>query len=124
MQRLSAKDIADQNNENKATPFPLKGDEETEVQVIGIYEILKPDSLFESIVTYEKLENQIFIDIDTLQNLFGDMPVGFYEVVFTVNDPAQLDSIITHDNYLSKCPSASSENLDIARYACDFLLCS
>ncbi|EOS24732.1 hypothetical protein C804_05097 [Lachnospiraceae bacterium A4] len=31
---------------------------------------------------------------------------------------------ITHDNYLSKCPSASSENLDIARYACDFLLCS
>ncbi len=33
-------------------------------------------------------------------------------------------SEITHDNYLSKCPSASSENLDIARYACDFLLCS
>ena len=32
-------------------------------------------------------------------------------------------SEITHDNYLSKCPSASSENLDIARYACDFLLC-
>ncbi|MEZ3491766.1 MAG: hypothetical protein K1W38_05560 [Lachnospiraceae bacterium] len=31
-------------------------------------------------------------------------------------------SEITHDNYLSKCPSASSENLDIARYACDFLL--
>ncbi|MEZ3472004.1 MAG: hypothetical protein K1W27_04035 [Lachnospiraceae bacterium] len=31
---------------------------------------------------------------------------------------------ITHDKYLSKCPSASSENLDIARYACDFLLCS
>ena len=39
----------------------LKGDEETEVQVIGIYEILKPDSLFESIVTYEKLENQILL---------------------------------------------------------------
>lgn len=24
---------------------------------------------------------------------------------------------------LSKCPSAASENLDVARYACDFLLC-
>ena len=31
---------------------------------------------------------------------------------------------IAHDNYLSKCPSAALENLDIARYACDFLLCS
>jgi putative ABC transport system permease protein len=90
-----SKDIADQNNLKIGDTISLKGDEETEVQVIGIYEILKPDSLFESIVTYEKLENQIFIDIDTLQNLFGDMPVGFYEVVFTVNDPAQLDSMMS-----------------------------
>lgn len=89
-----SKDIADQNNLKIGDTISLKVDEETEVQVIGIYEILKPDSLFESIVTYEKLENQIFIDIDTLQNLFGDMPVGFYEVVFTVNDPAQLDSMM------------------------------
>ena len=33
-------------------------------------------------------------------------------------------SEITHDNNLPKCPSAASENLDIARYACDFFLCS
>jgi len=25
---------------------------------------------------------------------------------------------------LSKCPSAASDNLDVARYACDYLLCS
>ncbi len=31
-------------------------------------------------------------------------------------------SEITHDKNLPKCPSAASENLDIARYACDFLL--
>ena len=96
-----SKDIADQNNLKIGDTISLKGDEETEVQVIGIYEILKPDSLFESIVTYEKLENQIFIDIDTLQNLFGDMPVGFYEVVFTVNDPAQLDSMMSEVKGLS-----------------------
>ena len=96
-----SKDIADQNNLKIGDTISLKVDEETEVQVIGIYEILKPDSLFESIVTYEKLENQIFIDIDTLQNLFGDMPVGFYEVVFTVNDPAQLDSMMSEVKGLS-----------------------
>ncbi len=90
-----SKDMADQNNLKIGDAISLKADAETEVKITGIYEILKPDPVFESIVTYEKLENQIFIDTDTLQNLFGDMPVGFYEVVFTVNDPAQLDSIMS-----------------------------
>ena len=67
-----SKDMAEQNNLKIGDPISLKADEETEVKIIGIYEILKPDPVFESIVTYEKLENQIFIDIDTLQNLFGD----------------------------------------------------
>ncbi len=90
-----SKDVADQNNLKVGDTISLKVDAETEVKITGIYEILKPDPVFESIVTYEKLENQIFIETDTLQNLFGDMPVGFYEVVFTVNDPAQLDSIMS-----------------------------
>jgi len=25
---------------------------------------------------------------------------------------------------MAKCPSAASDNLDVARYACDYLLCS
>lgn len=96
-----SKDMADQNNLKIGDTISLKADEETEVKIIGIYEILKPDPVFESIVTYEKLENQIFIGTDTLQNLFGDMPVGFYEVAFTVNDPAQLDSIMSEVKGLS-----------------------
>lgn len=96
-----SKDMADQNNLKIGDTISLKADEETEVKIIGIYEILKPDPVFKSIVTYEKLENQIFIDTDTLQNLFGDMPVGFYEVAFTVNDPAQLDSIMSEVKGLS-----------------------
>ena len=43
-----------------------------EVRVIGIYEIRKPDPAFASIATYEKLENQIFIDTAALHDLFGD----------------------------------------------------
>ncbi len=31
---------------------------------------------------------------------------------------------ITHQFDLYKCPSAASDNLDVARYACDYLLCS
>lgn len=96
-----SKNMADQNNLKIGNLISLKAEEETDVKIIGIYEILKPDPVFESIVTYEKLENQIFIDTDTLQNLFGDMPVGFYEVAFTVNDPAQLDSIMSEVKGLS-----------------------
>lgn len=96
-----SKDMADQNNLKIGDIISLQADEETEVKIIGIYEIRKPDSAFASIVTYEKLENQIFIDTSTLQNLFGDMPMGFYEVAFSVYDPAQLDSIMSEVKGLS-----------------------
>ena len=55
--------MADQNNLKTGDTISLKAGEKTEVKIIGIYEILKPDPVFEGIVTYEKLENQIFIEI-------------------------------------------------------------
>ena len=96
-----SRDMADQNNLQIGDSIFLQADEETEVKIIGIYEIRKPDPAFASVVTYEKLENQIFIDTGTLQNLFGDKPVGFYEVAFSVYDPAQLDSIMSEVKGLS-----------------------
>lgn len=96
-----SRDMADQNNLQIGDSISLQADEEAEVKIIGIYEIRKPDPAFASVVTYEKLENQIFIDTGTLQNLFGDMPVGFYEVTFSVYDPAQLDSIMSEVKGLS-----------------------
>lgn len=89
-----SRDMADQNSLQIGDSISLQADEEAKVKIIGIYEIRKPDPAYASIVTYEKLENQIFIDTSALQDLFGDMPVGFYEVAFSVYDPAQLDSIM------------------------------
>lgn len=88
-------DLADKNGLKLGDTIFLQSDNEVSVKIIGIYEILKPDSLFENIVTYEKAENQIFIDLHTLQDLFGNIPAGFYYVTFAVCDPAQLDSIIS-----------------------------
>lgn len=79
----------------------LRSDNSVDIKIIGIYEILKPDSPFENIVTYEVAENQIFIDFHTLQNLFGDVPAGFDSVTFNIYDPAQLDNIISEVNNLS-----------------------
>ncbi len=96
-----SRDMADQNSLQIGDSISLQADEEAKVKIIGIYEIRKPDPAYASIVTYEKLENQIFIDTSALQDLFGDMPVGFYEVAFSVYDPAQLDSIMSEVKGLS-----------------------
>ena len=96
-----SRDMADQNSLQIGDSISLRADEEAEVRIIGIYEIRKPDPAYASVVTYEKLENQIFIDTSALQDLFGDMPMGFYEVAFSVYDPAQLDSIMSEVKGLS-----------------------
>ena len=96
-----SRDMADQNNLRIGDSISLQADEEAEVKIIGIYEIRKPGPAFTSVVTYEKLENQIFIDTSALQSLFGDMPVGFCEAAFSVYDPAQLDNIMSEVKGLS-----------------------
>ncbi len=96
-----SKDLAEANSLGLGSYISLQADRAVDVKVIGIYEILKPDSPLANIVTYEKAENQIFTDMNTLQDLFGDKPAGFDSVAFTVYDPAQLDSIISEVNGLS-----------------------
>lgn len=96
-----SKDLADANSLGLGSFISLQADRAVDVKVIGIYEILIPDSPFANIVTYEKVENQIFTDMNTLQDLFGDKSVGFDSVAFTVYDPAQLESIISEVNGLS-----------------------
>ena len=96
-----SRDLADLNNLKIGDVISLQADKETEVRVIGIYEIRKPDPAFASIATYEKLENQIFIDTAALHDLFGDKTVGFFEVAFMVNDPARLDGIMSEVKSLS-----------------------
>lgn len=96
-----SKDLADANSLGLGSFISLQADRAVDVKVIGIYEILIPDSPLANIVTYEKVENQIFTDMNTLQDLFGDKPVGFDSVAFTVYDPAQLESIISEVNGLS-----------------------
>ena len=93
-----SKDLAEKNNLKLGDMISLCSAgtyAEATVKVIGLYEILKPDSPLKNIVTYNKIENQIFIDFNTFQKLMNDMPVGFMSAVFTVDDPARLDDIIS-----------------------------
>lgn len=86
--------LAEKNGLGLGDTISLQSSHTAVVQIVGIYEILKPDPLYENIVTYEKSENQIFINLHTLQDLFGNKWVGFNSVKFEISDPAQLDNII------------------------------
>lgn len=92
---IISKSLAEKNGLKLGDTISLQTDHNAAVQIIGIYEILKPDPLYENIVTYEKAENQIFIGLPTLQDLYGDKPTGFESVTFDISDPAQLNQIIS-----------------------------
>lgn len=91
---IISKELADKNGLKIGDSFSIEADYKVEIKIIGIYEILKPDSAFENIATYEKIENQIFVDYYTLQELFKDTPVGFISAKFSVDDPANLEKIV------------------------------
>lgn len=91
---IISKELADKNDLKIGDSFSIKADYKVEIKIIGFYEILKPDSAFENIATYEKIENQIFVDYYTLQELFRDTPVGFISAKFSVDDPASLEKIV------------------------------
>ena len=91
---IISKELADKNGLKIGDSFSIKADYKVEIKIIGVYEILKPDSAFENIATYAKIENQIFVDYYTLQELFRDTPVGFISAKFSVDDPANLEKIV------------------------------
>lgn len=91
---IISKELADKNGLKIGDTFSITADCKVEIKIIGFYEILKPDSTFENIPTYEKIENQIFVDYYTLQELFRDTPVGYISAKFLVDDPANLEKIV------------------------------
>ncbi len=101
---IISKDLAEKNNLKLGDTISLRSaatEADVNVKIIGVYEILKPDSPLKNIITYDKIENQIFIDFNTFQKLMKDMPEGFMTATFTVDDPARLDDIISEVKNIS-----------------------
>ena len=115
-----SKDLAEKNNLKLGDTISLHSDVrgvDASVKIIGIYEILKPDSPLKNIVTYDKIENQIFIDFNTFRALMKDMPAGFLTSTFTVDDPARLDDIIAEVKNISSVDwRAYAVNADNSAY--------
>ncbi|MCI2105307.1 MAG: hypothetical protein LKK00_01110 [Intestinimonas sp.] len=71
------------------------------MKIIGLYEIKSTESVLTQVTTYDKLENKIFFDLDTLQQLLPDRTAGFDTVTFKASDPAELESMVEQVKSLS-----------------------
>ena len=71
----------------------------TELKIIGLFEVVKQAQAYINVNSFDKLENQIFTGIQACQDGLPHSLPGFQSVIFEVNDPAQLDDIISQDVY-------------------------
>ena len=94
-------DLAQRNHLGIGDSISLQGDENAEVKIVGIFEILKPDSIIESITTYDRLENQIFTGLDTYERLIPGQAAGYLSAEFKVSDPARLDTVLSQVKNIS-----------------------
>lgn len=73
----------------------VDGGEKTEIKIIGLFEVVKQEQAYTNVNSFDKLENQIFSGIQAYQELMSDSAAGYQSVVFGVNDPAQLEEIVS-----------------------------
>lgn len=92
-----SKALAEKNGLNIGDSITLTvdGGEKTEIKIIGLFEVAKQVQAFSSVTSFDKLENQIFSGIEAYQELLADASAGYQSVVFGVDDPAQLDEIVS-----------------------------
>ncbi|MCI9414261.1 MAG: FtsX-like permease family protein [Clostridiales bacterium] len=72
----------------------VDGGDKTEIKIIGLFEVLKQEQAYTNVNSFDKLENQIFSGLQAYQELMSDSAAGYQNVVFGVDDPAQLDEIV------------------------------
>ncbi len=92
-----SKELAAKNGLSIGDHLSVTGEDgrKTELEIIGLFEVVNPVQTLTPVNTFDKLENQIFSGIQAFEELQPDVMAGFYSVVFVVNDPAQLDDIVS-----------------------------
>lgn len=99
---IISKDLAERNGLSTGDTLTLQADSSADVKIIGLYEIKNTDSVLAQVTSYDKLENKIIFDLDTLQQLVPDRKAGFDTASFKATDPAELDSIVEQVKSLSE----------------------
>ncbi|MBD5535678.1 MAG: FtsX-like permease family protein [Lachnospiraceae bacterium] len=92
--------ILEINREVTGIDFPVEK-QECVFDIVGIFDILGEQQIDQYTSQRQMLQNWVFVDSRTLLPYLnellvsiGEQPIGYEKVTFSVNDPAEMDSII------------------------------
>lgn len=90
---LISKDLADRNNLSVGDVIPTeKG---VELKIGGLFEPREIESASDQVTTYDKIQNLILADLETLVRLENGPAIqGFQELRVSVDDPQKMEQII------------------------------
>lgn len=94
---IFSKDLAEKNNLNLGDSLIVTNEngKQLSFEIIGLFHAQKLEKVGESIPTYDKIQNLIFTDIESIVELENSVAVqGFDTVKVTVNDPKDIEKII------------------------------
>lgn len=94
---IICKDLAEKNNLKLGDSLTLTNEDGKKItfEIIGLFHTEKLEKIGESIPTYDKIQNLIFTDIESIIELENSVAVqGFDTVKVTVNDPKDIEKIM------------------------------
>ena len=69
--------------------------QEIRVQIIGLFTPNVIEKLDESVTTYDKIQNRVFVDLQTAKEIGGDeFNYGFNAINVTIDDPQNMERIV------------------------------
>ena len=101
---IISQDLAERNELNIgdymiAHSYSIEDDsytgQEIQVQIIGLFTSNVIEKLDESVTTYDKIQNRVFVDLQTANELGGDdFNYGFNAINVTIDDPQNMERIV------------------------------
>ena len=83
-----------EDNDYSGTEIPL--------QIIGLFASNAIEQLDQTVTTYDKIQNRVFVDLQTTSELGGDeINYGFNSINVTVDDPQNMEQIVSDVQALS-----------------------
>ena len=102
---ILSQDLAEENGLNigdymTAHSYSVEGlgytGQEIRVQIIGLFTPNVVEQIDETVTTYDKIQNRVFVDMQTAKELDGDgFNYGFNALHVTVDDPQNMERIVT-----------------------------
>ena len=70
--------------------------QEIRIQIIGLFTPITVEQFGETVTTYDKIQNQVFVDLQTAVEIEGDtVNYGFSAINVTIDDPQEMARVVS-----------------------------